>query len=99
MSATDPNGGAPVFATVVVLAKREVFDALEVCAMAERALLRCGRASEAAAVASLFELLEDRIVRDPVAEGTPAPPLTSPNGSDYDMGSAGSNSNDKEFTQ
>lgn len=58
------------FATAVVLTKREVFDALEACAGAERALLRSGKAAEAAAVAALFELLEDRVVLDPSGPAT-----------------------------
>jgi hypothetical protein len=49
------------FAGAVVLSKREVFEALEACAAAERGLLRAGRPVEAAGVAALFELLEDRV--------------------------------------
>jgi len=62
---TDPVN--PRFAMAVVLSKREVFAALETCATAERGLLRAGRAAEAAAVASLFELLEDRVTLAPGA--------------------------------
>ena len=59
---TQPAEAArPRFAGAVVLSKHEVFEALEACAAAERGLLRSGRAAEAAAVASLFELLEDRV--------------------------------------
>ncbi len=77
------------FASAVVLTKREVFDALEACAEAERALLRSGRAAEAAEVASLFELLEDRVILDPL----PAP---------YAEGASdciGSKSSARELTQ
>jgi len=56
-----PNFGIR-FAAAVVLTKRETFDACEICAEIERALLRCGRASEAARAAALFELLESRLV-------------------------------------
>jgi len=85
------------FADAVVLTKREVFDALEACAEAERALLRCGRPSEAAVVAAFFELLEDRVLLDPVpgvyAEGAAGVVST-------DFSSlSGSNWSDREFTQ
>jgi hypothetical protein len=52
------------FASVVVLTKREAFDACEVCAHVERALLRAGRPVEAAHAAALFELVESRLVID-----------------------------------
>jgi hypothetical protein len=52
------------FATAVVLTKREAFEACEVCADAERALLRTGRAFEAGRIAALFELIEARLVSD-----------------------------------
>ncbi len=52
------------FSTAVVLTKREAFEACEVCADAERALLRTGRASEAGRVAALFELIESRLVAE-----------------------------------
>ena len=48
--------------TAVVLNKREAFEACEACAEAERALLRVGRASEAARMAALFELIEGRLM-------------------------------------
>lgn len=48
--------------TAVVLNKREAFEACEACAEAERALLRAGRASEAARMAALFELIEGRLM-------------------------------------
>jgi len=83
---TGPANCDSTFATAVVLTKREVFDALEACAGAERALLRAGRAPEAAGVASLFELLEDRVTLDP-APGCHA------------LSSKGSNSSDRELTQ
>lgn len=86
---TPSNHAEMAFASAVVLTKREVFDALEACAGAERALLRSGRAAEAAGVASLFELLEDRLILDPL----PRP---------YVAGAAdpsGSNSSDRELTQ
>ncbi|MHB8680621.1 MAG: hypothetical protein ACYDA2_00795 [Acidimicrobiales bacterium] len=73
------------FATMVVLRAHEVFDALEACAIAERALLRADRAPEAAVVAALFELLEDRVTLDPAGAGQ--------------LSLAGSNSSDSEFTQ
>ena len=60
-------GQGPRFAGAVVLSKLEVFSALEACAIAERALLRAGRAADAAGVAALFELLEDRVTLDPEA--------------------------------
>ena len=52
------------FASAVVLTKREAFDACHVCAEAERALLRVGIPVEAALMASLFELIEGRLVAD-----------------------------------
>ncbi len=101
MSPVHPTGTGGTFANAVVLVKREVFDALEACANAERALLRCGRAGEAAAIAALFEMLEDRVVLDAVAPGTSSttPPPAPASGPGYAVGSAGSNSNDREFTQ
>ena len=53
------------FAPSIVLTKREAFEACEVCADVERALLRAGRAVEAARAAALFELFESRLVVDP----------------------------------
>ena len=50
------------FAPMVMLTKREAFAVCEVCADVERALLRAGRPVEAARAASLFELLESRLV-------------------------------------
>jgi hypothetical protein len=50
------------FRLSVVLTKREAFEACEVCADVERALLRAGRVIEAARVAALFELFESRLV-------------------------------------
>jgi hypothetical protein len=50
------------FAPVVILTKREAFEACQVCADVERALLRAGRPVEAARAASLFELVESRLV-------------------------------------
>jgi hypothetical protein len=50
------------FASVVVLSKREAFEACEICADVERALLRAGRVVEAARAAALFELFESRLV-------------------------------------
>lgn len=59
-----PQGGraAVRFALAIVLTKREAFEACEVCADAERTLLRAGRVAEAARVAALFELFESRMV-------------------------------------
>jgi hypothetical protein len=50
------------FASVLVFSKREAFELCEACAEAERALLRSGRAAEAARMAALFELAEGRMV-------------------------------------
>lgn len=50
------------FRLSVVFTKREAFEACEVCADVERALLRAGRVIEAARIAALFELLESRLV-------------------------------------
>jgi hypothetical protein len=50
------------FAPAVILTKREAFEACEVCADVERALLRAGRVVEAARAAALFELFESRLV-------------------------------------
>ena len=50
------------FAPSVVFSKREAFEACEVCAEVERALLRAGRPVEAARAAALFELFESRLV-------------------------------------
>ncbi len=52
------------FATVLVLQKAEAFEICEACAQAERALLRCGRSSEAARMAAVFEMVEGRLVLD-----------------------------------
>lgn len=52
------------FALSVVLTKREAFEACEICAHVERALLRAGRVAEAAYAAALFELIENRLVVD-----------------------------------
>ena len=52
------------FAEAVVLSKREAFETCEACAEAERALLRTGRVVEAARLASVFELIEGRLVSD-----------------------------------
>lgn len=63
MTVQRPYGQEVVrFAPVVVLTKREVFETCEVCADVERALLRAGRPVEAARAASLFELLESRLL-------------------------------------
>lgn len=57
-----PDQDVPVrFASVLVFSKREAFELCEACAEAERALLRCGKASEAARMAALFELAEGRL--------------------------------------
>lgn len=52
------------FASVLVLSKADAFDVCEGCAEAERALLRSGRASEAARMAAIFEMIEGRLVLD-----------------------------------
>jgi hypothetical protein len=46
----------------VFLTKREAFEACEVCAEAERALLRSGKQIEAHRLAALFELIEERLM-------------------------------------
>lgn len=62
MIASHEEGSVPVrFASVLVLSKREAFELCEACAEAERALLRSGRASEAARIAAVFELAEARL--------------------------------------
>ncbi|HVC71808.1 MAG TPA: hypothetical protein VNC61_16250 [Acidimicrobiales bacterium] len=66
----DSVDGGPAdfrFAPAIVLTKREAFEACEICADAERSLLRAGRAAEAARLATLFELFENRLV----VQGTP----------------------------
>jgi hypothetical protein len=94
------------FAPAVALTRREVFDVLEACARAERTLLRGGHAAEAAALAAAFELLEDRVMLDPLppcapmreaAHGKTRYPAdsTAPDAS----GPFGSKSRDREFTQ
>jgi hypothetical protein len=50
------------FASVVVLSKQEAFEACEVCADAELALLRGGHAVQASQAAALFELFESRLL-------------------------------------
>ena len=96
---TGPQKPTPAFADAVVLTKREVFDALEACAEAERALLRCGRPVPAARMAALFELLEDRVVLDPVDRSCRGPGEGgNPGASPYEE-AAGSKSREREFTQ
>ncbi|HXX91810.1 MAG TPA: hypothetical protein VEI83_16455 [Acidimicrobiales bacterium] len=53
------------FAPVIVLSKREAFELCEAVAEAERAMLRSGNAAGAARLATIFELVEGRLVRDP----------------------------------
>lgn len=63
MTTRQSTEAGPVrFAAAVVLSKREAFETCEACAEAERALLRAGRAPEAARLATVFELIEDRLV-------------------------------------
>jgi hypothetical protein len=50
------------FSPVVLLSKREAFDVCQACAEAERALIRSGRGAEAARFASLFDLIESRLL-------------------------------------
>ena len=97
MSADADRGLMAAFAATVVLTRREVFEALEMCACAERALLRGGRPAEAAGVAALFELLEDRLVLDPLPQRSPA--TAQPAGSASCPEPSGSNSRESEFTQ
>ena len=90
------------FATAIALTRREVFDALEACAIAERALLRSGCATEAAAVAAVFELLEDRVVLDPLPDtGSWRAPgsCREPGRWNPSYEPFGSNSSESEFTQ
>ncbi len=51
------------FRPVVWLTKREVFDACQALADADRVLVAAGTTDEAGALADLFELLEDRMTR------------------------------------
>jgi hypothetical protein len=85
-----PDDAPLRFLGAVVLTRREVFDALEACATAERVLLRCGRPAEAACVAALFEVLEDRVSYESPA----SLPSSAP-----DPEAEGSNSSDRELTQ
>lgn len=98
------------FAAAVALTRREAFDALEACAEAERQLLRCGRPVEAAGIAAVFELLEDRLVLDPMPTvparclgryvgSTGMPGAAGAVGRDSPRVSAGSKSSESEFTQ
>jgi hypothetical protein len=83
--------GPVSFGTTVLLTKAEVFGACQALADADRALLRVGRAPEAAALGDLFELLEQRlsVVASAAQAGVPAPPAAP----------SGSNSSDRELTQ
>jgi len=54
---------AVTFRPVVCLTKREVFDACQALADADRVLVAAGTTDEAGALADLFELLEDRMTR------------------------------------
>ena len=94
---TDHRKLLPAFADAVVLTKREVFEALEACADAERALLRCGRPVPAAALASLFELLEDRVVLDPLTPPCGGADAAGSGGDGYEP--EGSKSRERELTQ
>jgi hypothetical protein len=69
-----------------VLSKREAFELCEACAESERALLRCGRALEAARMAAVFELVEGRLVAYESFAVS-------------DSSFAGSNSSESELTQ
>ena len=51
------------FSPAIVLSKSEAFEACEVCAEAERALVRSGRLSEAGRLAELFTFIEERLVQ------------------------------------
>jgi len=63
MTPPAPEHPEPIrFSPAVILTKREAFEACEVCAESERAFLRAGRAVEAARAASLFELIEGRLL-------------------------------------
>jgi hypothetical protein len=65
MTRLDPERSATArFASAIVFTKREAFALCEVIAEAERLLLREGMAAEAARLASLFELVEGRLVND-----------------------------------
>jgi hypothetical protein len=54
---------AATFRPVVCLTKREVFEACQALADADRVLVAAGTTDEAGALADLFELLEDRMTR------------------------------------
>jgi hypothetical protein len=85
--------GPVCFAAVVVLSKREAFELCEACAEAERALLRSGRAVEAARMASVFELIEGRLM---LSDGqAPSPPRDRQPSDSF----SGSNSSESELTQ
>ena len=75
---TEPWPGAepmrrPPFMTAIVLTKREAFSVCEAVADAERVLLRCGRAPEAARLAAVFEMVEDRLSTGARATPRPSP--------------------------
>ncbi|MHB8437998.1 MAG: hypothetical protein ACYDD4_02390 [Acidimicrobiales bacterium] len=85
------------FAPAIVLMRHEVFDALEALACAEQALLCRHRPVEAAWLAALFEILEDRVSIDPaVSLDTPA----HQGGQEcVEVSCSGSNSIESELTQ
>jgi len=62
MSLTATDGVQVRFTASVVLSKREAFEACEICAEAERALIRTGRGAEARRLADLFALIEARLL-------------------------------------
>jgi hypothetical protein len=62
-SPATPIEPAATFRPVVCLTKREVFEACQALADADRVLVAAGTIDEAGALADLFELLEDRMTR------------------------------------
>jgi hypothetical protein len=62
MNSTAIDGVRVRFTASVVLSKREAFEVCEICAEAERALIRTGRGAEAHRLAVLFELIEARLL-------------------------------------
>jgi hypothetical protein len=87
----------------VCLTRAEVFDACQVLADADHVLVATGARREAAALADLFELLEDRMTR-PRCGRSPSESTgpSGPGGDDPDSpryGCSGSYSMDSELTQ
>lgn len=58
----DPLSQEVKITSGICLSKHEAFDACELLARGERALLRAGKPAEAAEVADLFETIESRLM-------------------------------------